>query len=118
MMATKQIFIFVLCNGCCGIWHNKEGEHPLIEAAIYTKIPGLAFHKTLREPAMHEEGNWSVTHVKSGYRVSSLLSTRRQCMEYIKRIKDLIDWDQEEQSIRLSYENLSEADRRIILHGD
>lgn len=114
-MSTKQVSITVLCDGLCGIHHIEE-KNPLIEAAIYIKVPGLAFHKTIRDTG-DIYGNWSVTHIKSGYRIGPLFNTRRRCMDYIRNIQNLIDWTKSEKSVRSNYKKLSDRHKEAIGRG-
>ena len=113
MMSTKKVSLTVLCDGKC-INHQQDQSHPLIEASIYVKIPGLAFHEAIRNES-DSWGLWAVTHVKSGYRIGHLFNTRRRCMKYIKEIKSLIDWTKGEKSVKASYKKLNDHDKAIIL---
>ena len=111
-MNTKEVFLTVLCNNNCNS-HKKDKAHPSVKASIYVKIPGLAFHETVATE-LSEFGRWTVTHVKSGYRVGPLFNTRRQCMEYIRYITDLLDWGQESEDVKKSYNKLSDRAKSEI----
>ena len=66
-----------------------------IPAFVSDKFPGLALHKALRffEGGQSYLGNWTVTHVKTGYRACTTpWPLRRQAAAYAQTLCSAIDW--------------------------